>query len=399
MSKRDGSGFAAAVVVVLFGLALAGALCAPRARAEYKPGSGGGVATRTAVTGTATLSGAGNILADVTTIGASYDITLPAATSGQSIDLVDSSGGVGAQTYLVGIVPGGAETFAVPAGGTAARLYFAEPGASVRLMGVTGTGWVVTGGRRWGVDPRGVTGVYLWVDARRGLTYASGTSRNVSTWADQSGNGRNFTQATSAQQPVATNLTGGPALHFAFAKSTTMATANASLASGAISILVLAAQRAPETAAFQPIIIWAPAALSGVGFYVNMTTLNDWINFDLVGYAAGSNSGVAPRHIGYLANTSNEAPQSNTGGMPRVYSLVLGAGAARLSVDGVRVTQRVTSVGAAAAITNQPINIGFDTGTSYFDGAMSTVMMFNAALSTADESVLVTDIARQWRAR
>lgn len=48
-------------------------------------------------------------------------------------------------------------------------------------------------------DPTEVSGLVCWLRADRGVTLTSGA---VSTWADQSGNGHDFTQSTSSDRPT-----------------------------------------------------------------------------------------------------------------------------------------------------------------------------------------------------
>lgn len=54
-------------------------------------------------------------------------------------------------------------------------------------------------GARKALDPRSIPGLALYLRADRGITLDA--SGNVETWADQSGNGNNVTQATAAQRP------------------------------------------------------------------------------------------------------------------------------------------------------------------------------------------------------
>lgn len=49
-------------------------------------------------------------------------------------------------------------------------------------------------------DPKTITGLALWFDASKSSSITLNGS-NVSSWADLSGNGRNATQATAANQP------------------------------------------------------------------------------------------------------------------------------------------------------------------------------------------------------
>jgi len=53
----------------------------------------------------------------------------------------------------------------------------------------------------WGFDPRTIPGCQLWLDgADTNSLTLSGSS--VTQWNDKSGNGYNFTQATSGNQPT-----------------------------------------------------------------------------------------------------------------------------------------------------------------------------------------------------
>lgn len=47
--------------------------------------------------------------------------------------------------------------------------------------------------------PKSLSGLVIWLRADLGITLNSG---NVSSWADQSGNGNNLTQGTASQQPL-----------------------------------------------------------------------------------------------------------------------------------------------------------------------------------------------------
>jgi hypothetical protein len=57
-------------------------------------------------------------------------------------------------------------------------------------------------------DPSKISGLELWLRGDLGVHLTSG---NVDTWADQSGNGNNFTQATSGARPPTNTAIGGQA--------------------------------------------------------------------------------------------------------------------------------------------------------------------------------------------
>jgi hypothetical protein len=63
--------------------------------------------------------------------------------------------------------------------------------------------------------PAQLSGLVLWLDANKGVTSNAGTG-TVSAWADQSGKGNNFSQATGGNQPIVhpTGLNGLPIISF-----------------------------------------------------------------------------------------------------------------------------------------------------------------------------------------
>lgn len=74
--------------------------------------------------------------------------------------------------------------------------------------------------RASGFTPKSISGLTLWLDATQGVTL---TGSGVSTWADQSGNSRDFTQTTAAQRPTYTaTLNGLSVLTFSNAASSAL---------------------------------------------------------------------------------------------------------------------------------------------------------------------------------
>lgn len=72
--------------------------------------------------------------------------------------------------------------------------------------------------RQTGFDPRSISGLSLWLDATQGVTTVS---NQVSVWADQSGNGRDFSQPTGNPRPNYTStLNGKPVISFVAVAST-----------------------------------------------------------------------------------------------------------------------------------------------------------------------------------
>lgn len=67
-------------------------------------------------------------------------------------------------------------------------------------------------------SPTAIAGLIFWVRADLGVTLEGGGTNKVITWADQSGQGNDVTQGTSAQRPVFTANALGlrPGLRFSF---------------------------------------------------------------------------------------------------------------------------------------------------------------------------------------
>ena len=61
-------------------------------------------------------------------------------------------------------------------------------------------------------SPKNISGLALWLDATDSASTVIDTG--VTTWKDKSGNGRDFTQTTGANQPTLTTLNGKTALSF-----------------------------------------------------------------------------------------------------------------------------------------------------------------------------------------
>jgi hypothetical protein len=86
---------------------------------------------------------------------------------------------------------------------------------------VAKSGRIAASGRQsiWSWSPANLPGLVLWLRADLGITIGTG----VSAWADQSGNGNNFTQATGSAQPSLVTMSGRQAIRFTGASSQSLA--------------------------------------------------------------------------------------------------------------------------------------------------------------------------------
>lgn len=113
-------------------------------------------------------------------------------------------------------------------------------GIILMIIGILGASIIASGRVTPSFSPADISGMQLWLKSDAGVLDASNNvittdNTQVKTWQDQSGNGLDAVQATSARQPVwrnaANGINGNPAVYFS---SDIMVTAN--LTSGPFTI-------------------------------------------------------------------------------------------------------------------------------------------------------------------
>jgi hypothetical protein len=231
-----------------------------------------------------------------------------------------------------------------------------------------------SGGRRRRFLPTQLAGLSAWFRADKGVTLNGAT---VSAWADQSGNGRHFTQGTSGNQPTfaAAALGGQPALTFDGTSDSlsTAATLFSTPSSGMkITIFVVAS---------------IPSLATGA-VILELSTNTNAVNYGwLLSYGSGK---VAFARLDTLGWSNEEV--ATTAGTPHVLmgtlDKTLSALEARIWIDNSNTgTQTLDTDGATPMTTAQPLFLGARAGTSSF-GAMSVaeVILVGDVLSTRDQN-------------
>lgn len=382
-------------------------LCLPTLAFAYSSGGTKGCTDKSASSASApTYTETTDLCIRVTTLGASFTTTLPAATTGQRVWFADGTrtAASNASGYIAALDANGSETFST-AGGAALTLYLSEDAGYVVLEGVAGTGWVVIGGSGYAVDVRTVgTGQVAWYMAQRGITLSS--NRLVSQINDFSGNGHNATQATAAQQPSHMRVNGLMAL--ACVRDTAgqrlVTDATQDISTEEVSIVALVAMNDPKltggATTYQSIMGWGSSGTTGMGLQMGTgATAQDWTIYDFLLFGGGSNSGRAPRVIGYIGPGSGDQPTALGYSQWHVFVGILSATASASDywVDGNKIVNRVRTDGAVGTLTDQAIVICGDTsgGGSPLRGFLQTLIIYNTVLSGANRALLEGDLLRQ----
>jgi hypothetical protein len=135
-------------------------------------------------------------------------------------------------------------------------------------------------------------------------TFCSGTNGFVTTWYDQSGNARNATQTTAANQPQIVssgsviNVNGKPSLDYTSSITIGLATAASLSNSNSLTMTTVAKINNPLVSYKYA---WAIGATGATGYATFVpiagTSFQDWITNDLLFWGNGFSSSSSPRII------------------------------------------------------------------------------------------------------
>jgi len=351
-------------------------------------GTAGGAFTRQTFSAAGTV-GAGNRYCAIT---ASFNgaITLPASpTAGDTVVITDEVGvgsgsANGSSSDLIYVVVDNTGTQSITAPGLATsrtRLLLWKRYGAITLVS-DGTGaWRATERVGWHVDPRSISGLKFWFDARRGITLNSAT---VSAWADLSGGGVNLAQATAGNQPTYLYTgstdpmisTDENSLFFAASTSKSMSSsATPSFSSGALALGGTYARNWTETgfSTDEQLIKSSETATLGFCWFprlngaVGTGAANDW-------YVRGGGTG---------ANPTRGGPKRWSYGWHRVNdTALLGSSSYRSTVRGDAQFGLMATSGTQATVPSFTQTITVGNGT--LNGYVYCLFGFDAAVSITD---------------
>lgn len=223
----------------------------------------------------------------------------------------------------------------------------------------------------WRPDTLGAA-LGLWLDAEdTSSVVLSGAT--VSQWSDKSGNGRNATQATGANQPTytTTGLNGKPVLTFN-GTTNSMPVDLSFVAGGSYSVSAVFARSSTKTNNW---VIGGNTALS------NRQLLVGWSTNTTFSYAQYAND-VLVTVPGYTTTT------------PLIVTLGLDTPVGRSAyLDG---TLGNSSTNKSSLITNNGGVLGTWTSGSFYQGYIAEIVIATGALSSADREKMEGYLAWKW---
>ena len=242
--------------------------------------------------------------------------------------------------------------------------------------------------------------LFLWLDANNSSSITQNAGNQVSQWADLSGNGFNFSQATLAKMPVygaAASPTARPGLSFSEASSQYLSTANL-----------------PATFSFTT----GVSVFTQVSYNAQLGT-NGWQRIFDFANGASSNNIITGRHSS-AANTYYEGWNGGTGDQTYTTTNDLSNGTEALyeSIQQPGAAGTLTAVAFYLSGTNQAANgqagssktyipqaiartsnyIGRSNWATdeYFGGTMSEILLYNTACNTTQRVILENYLSAKW---
>lgn len=214
--------------------------------------------------------------------------------------------------------------------------------------------------RRGEFSPKQIAGLQLWLKAD---SLALNDGDPVGTWADQSGNGRDFTQATASLKPTykANILNGKPVVRF----------------DGVDDLLTAAAAVMTVTSDWSLVAVLKP--ISAVADRAPV------MNGSASGYGIGTSTGATAKK-GWIAggvSWQDSTTAADTNANVWVVSRVSGGGTTTLHVNGTALT-----VADAAATTPTASRLGSHAAGSEWNGDMAEVLMYTPKLTDANRDLL-----------
>lgn len=259
------------------------------------------------------------------------------------------------------------------------------PGAITRLVNPPTTSYTLPSGITLSSFlPTQIPGCTLWLDAadRATMTFTSGSTTNVVTWNDKSGNGNTATTFGTANPVLTQNLINGrQAISFPnTAAPTYIFDGPISLTGASITYFVVFVTNTITTGSVSPRILSLAAASS-----------NDWDNSIYIAAFYQNNAG-----FGAFRNTNGSAPISIQAATPYVFSAIATNGNVGMYQNGGTVTNITTGAGAIFNVSRYRVANQTGLPNEYFNGNIGEVIVYNTTLTTAQRQQVEGYLAWKW---
>jgi hypothetical protein len=229
------------------------------------------------------------------------------------------------------------------------------------------------GGAPWTPKRLGAS-LALWLRADKGV-FLNGS--NVAAWADQSGNGRDFSQGTASRQPTwsATALGGQPAVVFDGANDIFSAATLSALSTSADTFIVMKCANDPALTGFGA--CWQIASLPGTEDYVPFY-LGRQIYCGI--FSTARKATVVVGSAGYFA-------------APRIFSVYSKNGEWKMSTDGVERFATATNTFSSTGT----IALGGDPEQSFpYHGSFAEVIIASPSLTAPQRAQVHTYLGKRY---
>ena len=226
-------------------------------------------------------------------------------------------------------------------------------------------------------DPKSLSGLTVWLKADTGITKDG--SDLIGTWADQSGNGNDFSQSTAGNKPVfsASAQNNLPAVTFDGVND--HLTTSAFITLGTYSAFVVASRNVWASSTYAG--IWghnfSSAGTAGRAIGVTGGALNNWQNNEFFSCGNGYGASQTPYAFGPIGTLGN-----NT-----FHLLSFGNGSANsfLRLNGTSIGRAVTNAAVTSSATRMSLGTWYLAATSdFWNGKISEILIYNSVLNAGD---------------
>jgi hypothetical protein len=246
----------------------------------------------------------------------------------------------------------------------------------------------------------GNSNLFLWLNASKNSSITQNGANQVSQWADGSGNGYNFSQATAGNRPVfgaAASPSGKPALTFTSTSSQYLSIGSlpASISfTGGISTFAVASYNAPQTAQGWQRIFDFGNGQASANFMMGRNGSTATSYYEAWNGGTGDQTYTSVNTITNASENLYEiVQQPGTAGTLTTAAHYL-AGVAQAATGQAGSSQ--TYIPAAIARSSNFIGRSNWAADNYFSGTMSEILLYNTALNTTQRVILENYLSAGW---